>query len=84
VPKEYISHHLCEILQKDKSGVLQVKLREDKLQNLKAHLQLQQNIFTAATKSNEAAAHASFDIAQIIAVESMYSKDFAPPKLAAF
>jgi hypothetical protein len=68
-------HHRCAILHKDKFGVLQVKLREDKLQNLKAHLQLQQNIFTAATKSDEAAVHASFDTSQIIANKSVYSKD---------
>jgi hypothetical protein len=36
---------------KDKFGVLEVKLREDKLKNLKSDLQRQQNIFTVTTKS---------------------------------
>jgi hypothetical protein len=75
VPKEYSSRHHYEILHKDKFGVLEVKLMEDKLRNIKTHLHLQQNIFTAATKSSEAAVHASFDTSQIIANKLMYSKD---------
>jgi hypothetical protein len=39
-----------ETLHKDKFGVLEVKLREDKLKNLKYDLQWQQNILNVATK----------------------------------
>jgi hypothetical protein len=59
-----------ETLHKDKFGVLEGKLREDKLKNLKSHLQRQQNIFTVATKSNKAAVHAGFAISQITAKKS--------------
>jgi hypothetical protein len=51
-------------------GVLEGKLREDKLKNLKYDLQRQENIFYVATKSNEAAVHASFAVSQIIAKKS--------------
>jgi hypothetical protein len=67
VPKEYNLHRHYKTLHKDTFGVLEGKLREDKLKNLKSDLQRQQNIFTVATKSNEAAVHASFAISQIIA-----------------
>jgi hypothetical protein len=59
-----------ETLHRDAFGVLEAKLREDKLENLKSDLQRQQNIVTVATKSNEAAVHASFAISQIIAKKS--------------
>jgi hypothetical protein len=59
-----------ETLHKDKFGVLEGKLREDKLKNLKSDLKRQQNMFTVATKSNEAAVHASFAISQIFAKKS--------------
>jgi hypothetical protein len=49
-------------LHKDKFGVLKGRLRENKFKNLKCNLQLQQNIFTVATKTNEAAVQASFSI----------------------
>jgi hypothetical protein len=69
VPKEYLRRHY-ETLHKDKFGVPEEKLREDKLNNLKSDLQRQQNTFTVATKSNEAAIHASFAISQIILKKS--------------
>jgi hypothetical protein len=50
VPKEYDLRRHYETLHKDKFGVLEGKLREDKLKNLKSDLQRQQNIFTVATK----------------------------------
>jgi phosphopantetheinyl transferase (holo-ACP synthase) len=59
-----------EALHKDKFGVLEGKLGEHKLKNLKSDLQRQQNIFTVSTKSNEAAIHASFAISQITAKKS--------------
>jgi hypothetical protein len=74
VSKEYNSRRHYETLHKDKFGVLEGKLREDKLKNLKSDLQRQKNIFNAATKSNEAAVHSSFYISQIIAKKS---KSFA-------
>jgi hypothetical protein len=67
VPKEYNLRRHYETSHKDKFGVLEGKLREDKLKNLKSDLQQQQNIFTVAAKSNETAVHASFAISQIIA-----------------
>jgi hypothetical protein len=70
VSKEYNSRRHYETLHKDKFCVLEGKLREDKLKNLKSDLQRQQNIFTVATKSNEATVHASFAISQIIAKKS--------------
>jgi hypothetical protein len=70
VPKEYNLRRHYETLHTDMFGVLEGKLREDKLKNLKYDLQRQQNIFTVATKSNEAAVHASFAISQIIAKKS--------------
>jgi hypothetical protein len=75
VPKEYNLCHHYETLHKDKFGVFEGKLREDKLKNLKSDLQQQQNIFTIATKSNEAAVHASFVISQIIAKKSKPFRD---------
>jgi hypothetical protein len=75
VPKECSSCHHYEILHKDKFGVREVRLREDKLRNLETHLQLQQNVFTGATKSCEAAVHVHFDTSQIIASKSVYNKD---------
>jgi hypothetical protein len=47
-----------------------MKLREDKLQNIKSDLQQEQNMFTVATKSNETAVHGSFGVSQIIAEKS--------------
>jgi hypothetical protein len=67
VPEEYSLRCHYETVHKDKFGVLEVELREDKLKNLKSDLQQQQNIFTVVTKSNEAAVNASFAISQIIA-----------------
>jgi hypothetical protein len=69
-PKEYNLRRHSETLHKNKFGVLELKLREDKLRNLKSDLQRQQNIFTAATKSDEAVIHANFAISQIIAKKS--------------
>jgi hypothetical protein len=65
VPKEYNLRRHYETLHKDTFGVLEGKPREDKLKNLKSDLQRQQIIVTVATKSNEAAVHASFVISQI-------------------
>jgi hypothetical protein len=65
VPKEYNLRRHYETLHKHKFGILEGKLRQGKLKNLKSDLQRQQNIFTVATKSNEAAVHASFAISQI-------------------
>jgi hypothetical protein len=48
-PKEYSLRRHYETLHKDTFGVLEGKLRENKLQKLKCDLQ-QQNIFTFATK----------------------------------
>jgi hypothetical protein len=70
LPKEYDLRRHYETLHKDTLGVFEGKLREDKLKNLKSNLQRQQNIFTVATKSNEAAVHASFATSQIIANKS--------------
>jgi hypothetical protein len=70
VPKEYNLRRHYETIHKDKFGVLEGKLREDKLKNLKSYLKRQLNIFTVPTKSNEAAVHASFAISQIIAKKS--------------
>jgi hypothetical protein len=70
VPKEYNLRRHYETLHKDKFGVLEGKLREAKLKNLKSDLQRQQNIFNVATKLNEAIVHASFAISQIIAKKS--------------
>jgi hypothetical protein len=50
VPKEYNLRRHYETLHKDKFGVLEGKLREDKLKNFKSDLQRQQKIFTVATK----------------------------------
>jgi hypothetical protein len=66
-PKEYNLRQHYETLHKHKFGVLEGRLRENKLKNLKCDLQRQQNMFTAATKTNEAAVQASFIISQIIA-----------------
>jgi hypothetical protein len=44
-----LRHHY-KALHKDKIGVLQGKIREDKLKNLKCDLQWQQNILNVATK----------------------------------
>jgi hypothetical protein len=70
VPKEYNLRRHYETLHKDTFGVLEGKLREDNLKNLKSDMKRQQNIFTVATKSNEAAVHASFAISQITAKKS--------------
>jgi hypothetical protein len=70
VPKEYSFCHHYETLHRDKFGVLELKLREDKLQNLSYYLQWQQNVFAVATKSNEAPVHGSFTISQITAKKS--------------
>jgi hypothetical protein len=75
VPKEYNFRRHYETLHKDVFGVLEGKLREDKLKNLKSDLQRQQNIFTVATKSNEAAVHASFAVSQIITKKSKLFTD---------
>jgi hypothetical protein len=75
VPKEYNLRRHYETLHKDKFGVLEVKLREDKLKNLKSDVQRQQNIFTVTTKSKEAAVHASFANLQIIAKKSKPCRD---------
>jgi hypothetical protein len=69
-PKEYNLGHHYETLHKDKFGVLEGRLRENKLKNLKCDLQWQQNISTIATKTNEATVQASFIISQIIAKKS--------------
>jgi hypothetical protein len=69
-PKEYNLRRHYETLHKDKFGVLEGRLRENKLKNLKCDLQRQQNIFTVGTKTNEAAVQASFIISQIIAKKS--------------
>jgi hypothetical protein len=69
-PKKYKLRHHYETLHKDKFGVLEGRIRENKLKNLKCDLQWQQNIFTVATKTNEAAVQASFIISQIIAKKS--------------
>jgi hypothetical protein len=45
------------------------------LKNLKSDLQRHQNIFTVATKSNEATAHARFAVSQIIAKKSKLFTD---------
>jgi hypothetical protein len=63
-PKEYKLLRHYETLHKDKFGVLEGRLRENKLKNLKCDLQRQQNVFTVATKTNEAAVQASFIISQ--------------------
>jgi hypothetical protein len=70
VPKEYNLSLYYETLHRDNFGVLEGKLREDKSKKLKSDLQRQQNIFTVATKSNEAAVHASFAISEITANKS--------------
>jgi phosphopantetheinyl transferase (holo-ACP synthase) len=62
-------HH--ENLHKDKFGVLEGSLRENKLKNLKCDLQRQQNMFTVATKTTEAALQTSFIISQIVAKKSI-------------
>jgi hypothetical protein len=69
-PKECNLRHLYETLHKDKFGVPEGRLRENKLKNLKCDLQRQQNMFTVTTKTNEAAVQASFIISQIIAKKS--------------
>jgi hypothetical protein len=69
-PNEYNLRHHYETLRKDKFGVLEGRLRENKLKNLKCDMQLQQNIFTVTTKTNEAAVQASFIISQTIAKKS--------------
>jgi hypothetical protein len=57
-------------LYKDNFGVLEGRLKEDKSKNLKCDLQQRQNVFTVATKTNEAALQASFVISQITAKKS--------------
>lgn len=59
-----------ETWHKDKYGVIEAKLREDKLKNLKSNLQWQQNRFTVATKSHEVAVVASLAISQSTAKKS--------------
>jgi hypothetical protein len=54
VRKENNLRRHYKTLHKDKFGVLEGELREDKLKNFKSDLKRQQNIFTVATKSNEA------------------------------
>jgi hypothetical protein len=54
------------ILHEDKFGVLEGKVKEDKLKNHKCGFQLQQNVFTVANKTVEAAVQASFIMLQII------------------
>jgi hypothetical protein len=71
--KNTICHY--ETLHKDRFGVLQGKLRKDELKKLKCDLQQKQNIFTIATKTNEAAVQASSIISQIIATESKLFMD---------
>jgi hypothetical protein len=67
VPREYNFHRHYEISHIYKLCVLEVELRENKLQNLKSDLQRQRNIRTVAAKSNEAAFHASIAISQTTA-----------------
>jgi hypothetical protein len=50
--KEYSLLRLYETLHKDKFGVLEGTLKEDKLKNLKCDLQRRKNTFTVATKTN--------------------------------
>jgi hypothetical protein len=69
-PKEYNLGRHYETLHKDKFSVLEGRLRENKLKNLKCDLQWQQNISTIATKTNEATVQESFIISQIIAKKS--------------
>jgi hypothetical protein len=76
-PKEYNLRRHYETLRKDKFVVLEGMLRENKLKNIKCDLQWQQNIFTVATKTNEAAVQVSFIISQII---TMKSKPFMDAK----
>jgi hypothetical protein len=68
-PSPQLRRHY-ETLHKDKFGVLEGMLRENKLKNLKCDLQRQQNILTVATKTNEVAVQASVIISQIIAKKS--------------
>jgi hypothetical protein len=75
VPKEYNLRRHYETLHKEMFGVLEVRLRENKLKNLKSDLQRQQNIFTVTAKSNGAAVHASFANSQIIAKKSKPCRD---------
>ncbi|XP_017770200.1 PREDICTED: general transcription factor II-I repeat domain-containing protein 2-like [Nicrophorus vespilloides] len=70
VPKEYNLRRHYEAFHRDKYDVFEGKLREEKLKKLKLDMQRQQNIFTVATKSNDAAIHASFAVSQIIAKNS--------------
>jgi hypothetical protein len=66
-PKEYNLRRHYETLHKDTFGVLEGTRRENtKLKNLKCVLQRQENIFTVANKTNEAAVQASFIKSQII------------------
>jgi hypothetical protein len=62
------SHY--DILHTDRFGLLEVKLREDNLQNIKPDVLRQRNIFDLAIKQNEAIIHASFAVIQIIAKKS--------------
>jgi hypothetical protein len=57
--QEYSLRRYYETLHKDKFCVLEGRLRENKLKNLKCDLQRQQHIFTVATETNEAAFQAS-------------------------
>ena len=58
--------HYNKTLRKDKFGVLEGKLREDKPKELKCYLHWQQNVHTVATKTNETAVQASFIVSHII------------------
>jgi hypothetical protein len=51
VPKKYNLYHLYKTLHKDKFGVLKVKLKGNKLKDLKSDLQQKQNTFTVATEA---------------------------------
>jgi hypothetical protein len=51
-------------------GLLEVKLREDNLQNIKSNVPRQMNIFALAIKQNKATIHAKFAITYITANKS--------------
>jgi hypothetical protein len=79
-PKEHNFRRHYETLHKDKFGVPEGKLREDKLKDLKSDMQRQQNIFTVAKKSKP------FTDGEYVC-ERMYnegSRNTLPRKTAAF
>jgi hypothetical protein len=62
---------------KDKIAVIEEKIRQDKLNKLKSHLQQQHNAITVATTPNEANVHASLAISKITEKKSKPSKRMA-------